>query len=856
MSFDFTALKEVLVAWPNAPVEGVPVNGVYQRIFQILSASRECGFLKERSDLLPLLRQAMLEHRSSLGCETSIITLRVPQGCGWPGEACWHDFGFYCETSGANCCTVTALRWTPGWLPHADQFDPLEEIYAGKQCCPPLSVPIDPCVKDATGFDSYSSAGQREAVRGTFFAPAGSTVVVNLPTGSGKSLVGYLPSLLGGGEGNFTLFVVPTVALAIDQAQKLRDMYQRTGSSHSGTPLAWYSGVPEEDKILIKNNIKNGVQPILFTSPEAVCGALRWALYEAARRGFLKCLVVDEAHLVSQWGIEFRPDFQALSGIWRGLLDASENNLKTLLMTATLTDETLDTLETLFSSGEDSFQVVSAVYLRPEPRYWHYKALSLAEKKGCVLEAVRKGPRPLILYVTEPKEADEWCGDLKREGFSRLASFHGNTRNKRRIEIINQWNTNQLDLIVATSAFGVGMDKGDVRMILHATVPENLDRYYQEVGRGGRDKKASLSLLIYTQMDMDKARGMAFPKVVTQGLGRSRWLALVQGQVSLGDGLFQMDLATVPAHKHQQSDYNRAWNMRTLLLMVRAGAVRLVAQPPPVPSEGDEPLTEEELKKFFDKVVLRYLNGNHCDEEYWSSTVAAAKENSLAASQRNFILLRDVLEKETEMGAALEELYSICRPGFYVSVPCSCGGCPHCRNQGRNGIPFSWGEVPPLRGVKVPPVESWESLFPMAPLHPVVVTYSRAEEASLLAQLPAVLGALVRRFGVREVVASSPESLQKNPEFTKIYRHVPERFIVHGELDEDYGSDYDTPLRRVTVLYPWGTRPIPEKFFFAMKDFHLIVAPEDVRAGDHPHRLYTDTANNTLSLKQLLLRLN
>jgi hypothetical protein len=525
-------------------------------------------------------------------------------------------------------------------------------------------------------------------------------------------------------------------------------------------------------------------------------------------------------------------------------------------MTATLTDETLETLEALFSSGEDSFQVVSGVYLRPEPRYWHYKALVLAEKMRCVLEAVRKGPRPLILYVTEPKEADEWCGYLKREGFSRLASFHGNTRNKRRIEIINQWNANQLDLIVATSAFGVGMDKGDVRMILHATVPENLDRYYQEVGRGGRDKKASLSLLIYTQMDMDKARGMSSPKVVTEGLGGTRWLALVQGQVSLGDGLFQMDLATVPAHKHQQSDYNRAWNMRTLLLMVRAGTVRLVAQPPPVPSAGDEPLTDEELKKFFDKVVLRYLNGNHCDEEYWNSTVAAAKENSLAASQRNFMLLRDVLEKEKEMGAALEELYSICRPGFYVSAPCSCGGCPHCRDQGRNGIPFNWGEVPPLRGVKCPPVESWESLFPMAPHHPVVVTYSRAEEASLLVQLPAVLGVLAKRFGVREVVTSSPEFLHKNPAFLQIYRHVPDRFIVHRGLNEDFSSDYDTPLRRVTVLYPWDTMPIPEKLFLAMKDFHLIIAPEDVRAGDHPHRLYTDTANNIIMLKQFLLRLS
>ncbi|GFO65882.1 hypothetical protein GMPD_38010 [Geomonas paludis] len=828
------------------------MDGVYQRISQILTESRERGRLQHGRDFLPLLRQAMLHHRSEIGCEA---TLRVPCGGGWPDAATWTDFGFYCDPDGTGGYFITALRWNPQWLPQSEEYDILEDVYAGKVCRPQLVVPIDPCVKEATGFESYSSEGQREAVRAAFFAPAGSTLVVNLPTGSGKSLVGYLPSLLGGSQGNFTLFVVPTVALAIDQAEKLREMYQRTGSSHSGTPLAWHGGVPAIDKELIKRNIRDGVQPILFTSPESVCGSLRWALYDAARRGFLKYFVVDEAHLVSQWGIDFRPDFQALSGIWRGLLKESVHAMKTLLMTATLTEETLETLEVLFSPYDAPFQVVSAVYLRPEPRYWHYKAHSFPEKKRCVLEAIRKGPRPLILYVTEPKEAEAWCAHLREEGFSRLATFHGNTRTERRMQVIAQWNRNELDIIVATSAFGVGMDKGDVRMILHASVPENLDRYYQEVGRGGRDKKASVSLLIYTKIDIDKARGMAFPRVVTEGLGRERWLALVQDQVSLEDGLFQMDLATVPAYAHQQSDYNRAWNMRTLLLMVRAGGVQLVAQPPPTAAADAAPLSDDEVKAYFDKVVLRYLNGNHCDPEYWSTTVAAAKESSLAASQRNFGFLQDVLEKGAEMGRTLASLYSICQNGRYVSVPCSCGGCPNCRSNGSNGIAFGTSRVPPLGRVAHPIVECWESLFPMVPVHPVVVTYSRDEETALPTRLPQLLGALVTRFGVREIVASCPETLLKNPDFFRLYRRVPDRFLVHRHLDEELRQGYDTPLNRVTVLYPWDTTPIPRALFLAPKDFHLIVVPEDVRDGDHPHHLYRDTANNILTLRYFQLRL-
>lgn len=834
-------------------VEGVPVDGLYQRISQILTVSRLRGRLQQGRDLLPLLRQAMLQHGSEIGLEA---TLRVPREGGWPDAVCWTEFGFYCDPDGKGGYSVTALHWNPEWLPQSEEYGILEDVYAGKVCRPQLSVPIDPCVKEATGFESYSSEGQREAVRAAFFAPVGSTLVVNLPTGSGKSLVGYLPSLLGGRQGNFTLFVVPTVALAIDQAQKLRDMYQRTGSSHSGTPLAWHSGIPTIDKELIKKNVRDGVQPILFTSPESVCGSLRWVLYDAARRGFLKCFVVDEAHLVSQWGIEFRPDFQALSGIWRGLLKESGETMKTLLMTATLTEETLETLEVLFSPGKSPFQVISAVYLRPEPRYWHYKAHSFPEKKRCVLEAVRKGPRPLILYVTEPKEAEAWCAFLREEGFSRLAAFHGKTHTQRRMQIIDQWNGDELDIIVATSAFGVGMDKGDVRMILHATVPENLDRYYQEVGRGGRDKKASVSLMVYAKVDIDKARGMAFPRVVTEGLGRDRWLALVQNQASLGGGLFQMDLATVPAYAQRQSDYNRAWNMRTLLLMVRAGAVQLVAQPPPTAATDAVPLTDDEVRTYFDKVALRYLNGNHCDPEYWSTTVASAKESSIAASQRNFRLLQDILEKGEEMGATLSNLYSICQNGRYVSVPCSCGGCPNCRSKGHKGIPFGSSYVPSLRRVVPPVVESWESLFPMTPIHPVVVTYSREEETSLPIRLPQLLAALVTRFGVREIVASCPEALQSNPEFSRLYRRAPDRFLVHRHLDEELRHGYDTPLNRVTVLYPWDTAPIPRVLFLAPKDFHLIIVPEDILDGDHPHHRYRDTANNVLTMRYFQLRLS
>ncbi|PBY07334.1 helicase-related protein, partial [Pseudomonas aeruginosa] len=141
-------------------------------------------------------------------------------------------------------------------------------------------------------------------------------------------------------------------------------------------------------------------------------------------------------------------------------------------------------------------QMVSAVHLRPEPQDWFYKASSPQEKQKRVLESLRYAPRPFILYVTKREDVAQWNTTLRCSGgLHRIATFDGGTPDRERKRIIEEWAANRLDGIVATSAFGVGLDKSDVRTVIHATIPETLDRYYQEVGRGGRDGKSSVSLL-------------------------------------------------------------------------------------------------------------------------------------------------------------------------------------------------------------------------------------------------------------------------------------------------------------------------------------------------------------------------
>ena len=172
--------------------------------------------------------------------------------------------------------------------------------------------------------------------------------------------------------------------------------------------------------------------------------------------------------------------------------------------------------------------MVSSVHIRPEPQYWISREDDDRLKEDKVLEVIRHAPRPVILYVTKRADARTWCKRLKAEGYKRVDMFHGETPDVDRDRIIGAWSRNEIDLIVATSAFGVGIDKSDVRTVVHAAVPETVDRFYQEVGRGGRDGAASGSLLIYSAKDLGVAERIGTPSLISEELAFERWDAMVR----------------------------------------------------------------------------------------------------------------------------------------------------------------------------------------------------------------------------------------------------------------------------------------------------------------------------------------
>ena len=204
----------------------------------------------------------------------------------------------------------------------------------------PTEILCDPALAArVTGVARYLSGAQAETVRSVVLSPPGSVRLVILPTGSGKSMVGLAASMVGRQQSGLSIIVVPTVALAMDQVTLSRRFFPESSDSID----AWHSGLGDHEKNAILDRIEDGTQRLLFTSPESLVGRLKKRVLSTAKKGELRAFVIDEAHLVGQWGAVFRPAFQTLSPLWQELRRLSPS-IRTVLMTATVTAETYNDL--------------------------------------------------------------------------------------------------------------------------------------------------------------------------------------------------------------------------------------------------------------------------------------------------------------------------------------------------------------------------------------------------------------------------------------------------------------------------------------------------------------------------------
>ncbi|MDF0541185.1 helicase-related protein [Sphingobium sp. H39-3-25] len=545
----------------------------------------------------------------------------------------------------------------------------------------------------------WHSPAQKEACWQALTAPPGSTTLLGLPTGAGKSLSFQLAARFSAGV---TIVVVPTTALAIDQYLAARSIL--ASFPHLG-PRYYSSNDPNSDPAAVRAALRDGSCRLLFTSPEAcVSGSLRAVIDGLAEAGRLDMLVVDEAHIIDSWGGHFRVEFQLLALRRKQWLELSGGKLRTLLLSATFTPNCLALLQTMF--GGPLWRQFACQRLRPEISYYRNGFTFEADRDAALIEALQHLPRPLILYVTEVAQAVRFRDTLREAGFLQTECFHGETKGADRRRLLLDWRENRIEIMVATSAFGMGVDKADVRAVVHACYPENVHRYYQEVGRGGRDGAKSIALWMpWTVKDRSVASSL-LPRMLGADLIKLRWQTLLVAARDEANGVLSMPTNA----KHERLIGGRSygenirWNKRLLLMMARAGLIELVD----LVYEDDE----DEPEGVLERVYLRcnFIPGDPAIADL----LKEPRQRELAESRRGIEALDHYLDGSAKICRLLRREYG-------SDTIIACGGCPACRD-----LPFDRYSVPILDFDPAPPTQ---------PALDIVVTQVHSSGTKGLSQL-------------------------------------------------------------------------------------------------------------------------
>lgn len=782
-------------------------------------------------DVASLIRQAVLRASITDAEPREII---VPDGPGWPDRAMWTRFSCDALAIGAGRLRVRPLTWQPTWLDHGAAV----VVSAGTEEIPrrhTITVPADPALLEHLKWKTYSSAGQRAAVQAAFLSPPGSTTIACLPTGGGKSLAFQLPTLAWQASGGLTVVITPTVALARDQEARFKALLKSIGRPVD-TPLAFHSGLDSPMRGSLVGAIRSGSTPIVFASPEAAIGLLRDSLFDAARQGRLRLFVVDEAHLVAQWGEEFRPEFQSLAGLRDALLEACPPTIRfrTLLLSATLTPETVESLRSVFGSEES--QLVGALELRPEIGFLISTAPNEATRAARVLEAVDHLPKPMILYTTRRDHAERWFDDLRAREYGRLRLIRGgDLAGEGGARVLEGWRNSEFDIVVATSAFGVGIDQTDVRTVIHACLPETIDRYYQEVGRAGRDGNAAVSLLVTAPEDTEVAEDLAKRRRISVERGFERWLSMWIERRQQGNGTYVLRLDASPPDISSPGQRNEAWNLRTLVLMARAGLIRFAAhEPPPLlqaPGEDADTMAlrhQQELSRFYREIAIRLGEWSPADPAYWRETVANLRRLLYGQDARAYDLIRELLNLTRPLNDIFTEVYTLRNPS--ARPPRLWGSCPFTR--ARNAVSFVSADPETIPLVRASPAADTDLVRAVGPCTDDArrswISYMQPPSETLelrhwRQRITIVLRQLAAR-GVGEF--RLPEGMLTPKEWMQILAVAPNQFIVRASSDADPFESLHLP--RLSFLdHTETSKPLLDEILRLPRPLHIIMVPRD-----------------------------
>ncbi len=364
-------------------------------------------------------------------------------------------------------------------------------------------------LKQYWGYDEFRAL-QGDIIRSI---ASGKDTLGLMPTGGGKSLTFQVPAMAMDG---ICIVVTPLIALMKDQVENLK--------KRGITAAAIYSGMTQNDIMLTLDNSVFGAYKFLYVSPERLATPI---FLQKIKQATVCMIAVDESHCISQWGYDFRPSYLRIADIREILPD-----VPVLALTATATPEVVDDIQKqlLFREPnlfQKSFQRSNLVYV----------VRTVENKDEHLLKILNSVPGTSVVYVRNRKKTKEVADFLNQNGIS-AENFHAGLKNETKDAKQGRWKSGETRVIVSTNAFGMGIDKAEVRTVVHMDLPDSVEAYFQEAGRAGRDEKKAFAVMLYNNGDAVKMRKRVTDTFPGKDMVRKVYEALGNYlQMGVGSGL-------------------------------------------------------------------------------------------------------------------------------------------------------------------------------------------------------------------------------------------------------------------------------------------------------------------------------
>jgi len=402
-----------------------------------------------------------------------------------------------------------------------------------------------------------------------------------LPTGGGKSICFQVPAMMQDG---ICLVISPLIALMKDQVANLQKRDIKA--------IALTGGIHTEEIIDLLDNCQYGNYKFLYLSPERLQSD--WIL-ERIKNLPINLIAIDEAHCVSQWGHDFRPAYLKISELKKYF-----PKIPFLALTATATPRVIEDIKTELELKDTKFFQQS--FARENIAYMVFE---VEDKLYRVEQILKKNPQPSIIYVRNRKSCLNISTQLQSLGF-RATYYHGGLSAKEKDKNMQLWMSEQAQVIVATNAFGMGIDKDNVKTVIHTQLPENIENYYQESGRAGRNGGKSFAVLLTNASDRGQTEQQFLNVLPDKKFLKSVYNKLCNYfQIAYGEGLddsfsFKMN------HFCQKYDFSTLKTYNALQFLNQQGIITMS-------QEFSEKITIQFLIES--KEVIRYISLNPNDEE-------------------------------------------------------------------------------------------------------------------------------------------------------------------------------------------------------------------------------------------------